>query len=192
MRCKVLIALLAILVQPLALAETTLEEKFIYYEVSGNSAQQLRASINRERFARGKRFDALTSWVIRWHFTYEPQPAKCRITNVTIDTDIEYLMPRWLDADSHPNRQLAEHWNRYARELTTHELYHGALVRQTTLEIERAIYATDDIANAPSDCKVLEQLAHARANQLMEDLNRRQIAFDVETDHGRGTGARFP
>lgn len=175
-----------------ARAGVTTEERYVFYDVSGNSAFELRASINRERFALGKRFDALTTWNISWEFSFVPRQQKCKITDVSINTTIEYLLPRWPDATEHPDQELAARWQRYFNQLNAHELRHGLLVKEATLEIERSIFRSDDTASAPPTCAALEALANKNARGVVSDMEQQQQLFDKITDHGRATGATFP
>ncbi len=188
----VILALIGVVTPPISAAGTTTEERFVYYAVSGDSAGALRASINRERSARGKRFDALTTWHIRWQFSFVPRQKKCKITEVSIDASIEYLLPYWPDAGQHPDSALVSRWQQYFNALYHHELHHGQLVKTATLEIEKAIHRADDTAHAPSNCGALEKLANQRAREVMWQLDENQVLFDVDTDHGRKTGATFP
>jgi predicted secreted Zn-dependent protease len=173
-------------------AGVTTEERFTYYEVTGNTALELRASINRERLALGKRYDALTSWNIRWQFSFTPRQTKCEITDVTIDATIEYLMPAWNAAAQHANAMLVKEWRRYLHQLTAHERHHGRLVKIALADIERAIYQSDDTASSPSTCSGLEALANRNASQVVSRMEALQIEFDRNTDHGRVKGATFP
>lgn len=173
-------------------AGVTTEERYVFYDVSGDNAFELRASINRERLALGKGFDALTSWNISWEFSYVPRQQKCKITDVTINTSIEYLLPRWPGAAAHPDRQLSARWQRYFNQLNAHELRHGLLVKEATLEIERSIFRSDDTAAAPPTCTALEALANKNARQVVNEMEQQQQLFDKVTDHGRSTGATFP
>lgn len=175
-----------------AIASIITEERYVYYDVEGDSAAALRSSINRERARLQKRFDALTSWNIRWQFSFTPTQQKCKITDVSIKVDIEYLLPRWPRLSAHSNEQLVNRWLQYTDELLKHERSHGRLVKAAIPAIERVIYSADDTSNAPATCPALERLANKNAQKVVSELEAQNRLFDLKTDHGRATGATFP
>lgn len=191
MRLAVALIISALLAD-VAYAGINTQEKYNYYDVTGDSATELRASINRQRLELGKRYDALTTWRIHWQFKRVPTQRKCKITELIINTTIEYLLPRWPAAAIHPDSQLVASWQHYIDQLTAHEQHHGTLTKDAVTELESVILASDDTALAPGTCQALESLANAEARRVVDELNRRHRAFDFETDHGRRTGATFP
>ena len=184
--------LLTVLSASTSRASVTTEERFIYYEISGNTASELRASINSHTRNFKNRFDAATQWKITWQFGYKPRQKKCKITEVNIDASIDYVLPQWPDASKHPNKQLVNHWQRFITQLLAHEKQHGAFVKAATLEVERRIITADDTSFAPPNCKKLQQLANQRAQSVITRLEMQHATFDRETNHGRDTGALFP
>ncbi len=173
-------------------AGVTTEERFTYYDVSGNTATELRRSINNYKKHITNRFDAVTKWKITWHFGFKPRQKKCKITEVIIDATIDYVLPRWPESSEHPDQNLVAQWQRYSSQLLAHEKHHGAFVKAATLEVERRILTADDTTYAPPDCKKLQELANERAQAVITKLEKRHQVFDIETNHGRNTGASFP
>jgi predicted secreted Zn-dependent protease len=189
---KVIIALLTVLSVSTSRAGVTTEERFIYYDISGNTASELRASINSHTRNFKNRFDAATQWKITWQFGYKPRQKKCKITEVNIEASIDYVLPRWLGASEHPNKQLVKQWQNFRTQLLAHEKQHGAFVKAATLEVERRIITADDTSFAPPNCKKLQKRANRRAQSVITKLEMQHKTFDRETNHGRSTGASFP
>ena len=188
----VLSLLLAAMTGKTLQAGITTEERYIYYEVSGDTAAELRQSINSKTRHFKARFDAVTRWKIKWQFSYIPRQKKCKITEVIIDASIDYTLPQWSQSAEHPDHHLVQQWEQYSTQLLAHERRHGALVKAATLEVERKILTADDTAYAPPNCNKLQKLANKRAQKVIEKLEKQHQAFDLQTDHGRNTGATFP
>ena len=116
------------------------QETIKYYDVRGSTIEELR----REVYSRGpydstgQRFAGWAEWRIRWWFDREQVPQGCKISRAVTETDIEYTLPRWVDADN-AQPELRERWDRFLEALTLHEQGHGELARALAAEIEFAI-----------------------------------------------------
>ncbi|HEX5600830.1 MAG TPA: DUF922 domain-containing Zn-dependent protease [Hyphomicrobiaceae bacterium] len=164
------------------------QETIKYYDVRGSTIEELR----REVYSRGpydstgQRFAGWAEWRIRWWFDREQVPQGCKISRAVTETDIEYTLPRWVDADN-AQPELRERWNRFLEALTLHEQGHGELARALAAEIEFAI------RNLPPEptCEELDRKVNELANRMILE-DRTQEAYDLVTGHGQTQGAVFP
>src|SRR5690606_7711506 len=158
------------------------------YDVRGSTIEELR----REVYSRGpydstgQRFAGWAEWRIRWWFDREQVPQGCKVSRAVTETDIEYTLPRWVEAANAPE-ELRETWNRFVEALTVHEQGHGDLARALAAEIEFAI------RNLPPEptCEELDRKVNELANRMILE-DRTQEAYDLATGHGQTQGAVFP
>src|SRR5690606_22966323 len=164
------------------------QETIKYYDVRGSTIEELR----REVYSRGpydstgQRFAGWAEWRIRWWFDREQVPQGCKISRAVTETDIEYTLPRWVDADN-AQPELRKRWNRFLEALTLHEQGHGELARALAAEIEFAI------RNLPPEptCEELDRKVNELANRMILE-DRTQEAYDLVTGHGQTQAAVFP
>ena len=101
MRCAA-IAVFALLLMGGVHASESLEIE--YYEVHGNSAQEVREWMDRNGPVGkdGRRFHGYTKWNVRWSFRYRPRGASCEATSVATSLDVIMTLPRWSRPDGAP------------------------------------------------------------------------------------------
>jgi predicted secreted Zn-dependent protease len=177
-------------VPTVALADPIVSEVFKYYDVDGETAQDLRADLNRRGPIDGnehRRFDAVTHWYVRWQYTYRASVGGCEIVSVSTKVDVTYAFPRLTGANSAPSA-LRKAFGDYLERLLVHEKGHA----QTAIDIARRI--EDGIRALPPapTCSALEAIANNLGHSLIKEANRIDVEYDARTDHGRTQGARFP
>ncbi len=177
-------------------ADIQLDETYHYYDISGQSAAELRDSIdaNRHLATGSSRFDAMTDWNIKWQYNYQQVGETCVITRVDITVEIDYRLPRWQGSERERNPRLAKAWQRYIEKLLAHEQMHGQIAIDAAAEIEDAIHSADNPPDRPppGSCEALEVDANANGMTIIEKVRARQAFFDLRTDHGANDGATFP
>ena len=163
-------------------------ETIKYYDVRGTTIEELRHEVySRGPYdSTGQRFAGWAEWRIRWWYDREQVPQGCKVSRAVTETDIEYTLPRWVDAANAPE-ELRETWNRFVEALTVHEQGHGDLARALAAEIEFAI------RNLPPEptCEELDRKVNELANRMILE-DRTQEAYDLATGHGQTQGAVFP
>ena len=130
------IAALALGLSPAA-AEPLVKRNVVHYDVSGASAQEIRAEMDRlgpidETTKR--RFDATTRWNVKWTYRYRNVGQDCAIARVSVTVDVTTTMPR-LKPDSPVG--LARTFSEYTDKLREHEEGHA----QNGIEIGKRIEA---------------------------------------------------
>ena len=148
------------------------------YSVSGNTASQLRASINANR---GQDYDALTTWNIEWSVK------ACATPTWSVSLDVSYRLPKW-DAPAGADTVLVTQWRSYWDALHCHEYGHG----QLGLDCAHRVY--DALAALPgnNDCAALSSSAKPVFDDILADCHTREVKYDADTNHGATMGAVFP
>ena len=151
-----------------------------YYDVSGDTAQALRAAINAARPTDthdGKPVDARTQ--VRFQWRWQTTPGSCDLERAQVHLRATVLLPRVTNYASLP-KALRARWLSYLTILGEHEAGHVDIAR-------RGIPAVRD-AIAGADCDTAQQAARSAAAAI----SQAQIAYDAETRHGAMQGATFP
>ena len=168
------IAALALGLSPAA-AEPLVKRNVVHYDVSGASAQEIRAEMDRlgpidETTKR--RFDATTRWNVKWTYRYRNVGQDCAIARVSVTVDVTTTMPR-LKPDSPVG--LARTFSEYTDKLREHEEGHA----QNGIEIGKRIEAA--IHEAPQP--VVRAGGHVRPKSLRQKRGRdrrRGPAFNLD------------
>lgn len=159
-----------------------------YYQVAGRTAADVRAAMNRVRptGAGGGRFDAWTTWDIKWRYRYNPAPAGCAVTSFDATLTTAMTLPKWTDYAAAP-AALQRQWSASYAALLVHERGH---IRIGELAVG-AIRAAGPRITA-SKCSEIGALIDKKGNELLAEYKRKEVQYDVETNHGVKQGAKFP
>ncbi|HEY6816433.1 MAG TPA: DUF922 domain-containing protein [Croceibacterium sp.] len=155
--------------------------KLEYYDVSGRTVAEIRASLDRNRPtdpATGAQFDAYTTWTMDWAIPGEPG-GPCRLDQAKVMLDLTVGLPRLVDPDRVP-RAVLDRWKRYRTALEVHEATHARnalLAKQAMLKAIRT-----------ADCAT----ANGAAEDVLAELDYRDADYDFVTRHGTAKGAIFP
>jgi len=173
-----------------ALAEPTVSESVQYYDVSGATAREVRASLNREGPISGndgQRYDAVCRWHVYWKFQFRPRGDVCVITSASTDVKIVITFPR-LKTDETTSPSLLKAFANYTEKLMLHEQGHAQNAIDAARKIEAGILA---LPPQPT-CDELRKTANALGQALIKEANQADIEYDKRTRHGATQGARFP
>jgi predicted secreted Zn-dependent protease len=163
-----------------------------YYQITGNTEAELRQQMNTlgpPDIETGKIFDARTYWVINWRYYYSESSTDCKIdrNKVEVSLTLTFTYPKW-QAPSKAAPALVAKWNRYIKQLVTHEEGHASLANDGA----QAVYKTIMAIPASATCDALEKATNAAADKKIDELKQRQKAYDDRTRHGETQGAVFP
>lgn len=163
--------------------------KLTTYLVTGTTAPEIRADINRKRIdAIGQSFDAYARWWVRWNYQYSQQDASCQIdpTSLNVVLTGEIIMPEW-DAPPTADPQLVKRWNQYITLLRAHEDQHIQHGHEAAQRIQH------ELPNLmASTCEQLEILADEQGEAIIAQQAQKDKDYDAVTDHGRLEGIQFP
>jgi predicted secreted Zn-dependent protease len=152
-----------------------------YYVVTGSTADQVRAAIDKIRPADandGLRVDALTSSRYAWRWPGNGKGG-CDLSRTEVTFTATMPLPR-LAEDATLSSAARKPWDAYIRALEAHETTHLANAYSIHGELADAIKsATCETANAAG----AQVLAKSKAIDL---------AFDKRTLHGQTEGVPFP
>lgn len=152
--------------------------RFLYYDVSGGSAAEIRRSIVAGR-GDTRHYDASTSWRFKWRWGVDRASGTCALANVQLAFGADVRLPRL----THPERlapRLRAQWEHYYVALRKHEAGHANYPYAHSDEVLAAIKG--------SDCAHASEAAKA----VLARFTARDRAYDAETDHGAAQGATFP
>lgn len=151
-----------------------------YYQVQGKEYQSVLEWI----YAHGG-FHAQAEWIVTNQAQTRPAAGACKVDSVATKLILTMNLPRWSVPDR-TSRLVENAWNRYAASLQVHQEGHLQIGR----EFERALKE----ALAPmtgASCETLNGLLKVRYNQLLQQFQARDLAYDKETAYGAKQGAEF-
>lgn len=155
--------------------------KLRYYDVSGRTAADIRASLNRNNSTdpiTGAHFDAYTEWQIDWSIPGDPR-GPCRLDQAKVSLELTVALPRLVDTGNVPPDLLLR-WKRYRAALEAHEATHA----RNAVEGRRAVLE----AIRAAQCHT----ADWAAEDVLLELDYRDENYDRRTEHGWIEGAHFP
>lgn len=169
-------------------ASPNIRSQVNYYTITGTTASALRQQMNQlgPPGNNGRRFDAYTKWNVAWNYRYGLVSDRCRITSLTVNTDMTYTMPQWQNLKQAP-RSLQQQWQGYYQALQLHEEGHANHGRAATQEIWQRL----SHLNQPT-CASMSQIANQTVQTIINRYAQKDIDYDRQTDHGRTQGAVFP
>ncbi len=171
-------------------AEPTVTESVQYYDVTGATAREVRASLNREgpiSGTDGKRYDAVCRWNVAWKFEYRRGNGSCAIASASTEVKITITFPR-LKADGTTSASLVKAFASYSEKLMVHEKGHAQNAIDAARKIEAGILALRPEPN----CEAMRNAANNRGHALIKEANQADLDYDSRTQHGATQGARFP
>jgi len=153
-------------------------EAFEPYVVTGDSANQIRQSINQNR---GMEYDAYTGWYLSWQF------GDCAGNGLVVTVEVTYEYPEW-EPSASASSELIASWESYTDALFCHEYGHA----KNGLDCANDVYTALAAIDAGGDCDEQHAEAEAAFNGILDDCNELDVQYDADTDHGATMGAVFP
>jgi len=180
-------AFLALLAVPVSAGRDDFD--LTYFDVQGTTSRELNDEIKAKAPIgdNGLRSDGYTRWNIDWTFQLDSDGSGCTASHVDVNLAVHTILPRW-NPPRAAARALVARWNSYVAALRIHEEGHRSRAVAAAGDVRRALESED---RAP-DCATLEKRLNAKAGAQLDELRRRQAAYDVETESGRKQGVRRP
>ncbi|MDL2400579.1 DUF922 domain-containing Zn-dependent protease [Rhizobium mayense] len=171
-----LVLLLLCSISSVADAEVIARKSVSYFDIKGDSAEALDASLN----ARGpvtmgssSRHPGATKIHFSGNATYTERNGRCYITDVKITVYTEIILPRWRDR-RHASRQLSMIWDTLSEDIRRHEDRHAEIARDHARQMEKAILALP----SAKDCDTLQDKANDVTMQQTQLHDEDQARFD--------------
>lgn len=167
----------------------SVKETYEYYEIRGNSEDQLRSEMCRNgcKWKDGKIYDSVTDWHVKWDYDYDSAPRTCSADSFTVSVDITFRYPKWARTDDVPG-PLAAKWDNYMKSLVEHETGHRDMAVKAAAELSRAVAG---LPPAPT-CAELDRAVRSLCHERLKKLNADAKEYDETTRHGSVQGAVFP
>ncbi len=156
-----------------------------YYQIYGNSLASLRSAIQscdyRAKVAGS--YHAVTARNINWSYSFSQTADSCTLQNLHVGLHIAQLMPTYTPTSETPENVVAI-WDRYAKNLKTHEDGHVALAEQYTAELTAKLQSI-----GPLRCDLLRSQVAVIISSQITLLNTEDKLYDARTNHGATQGA---
>ena len=163
----------------------TVSETFEYYEVTGSTVAELRASLDRNgprKSPSGRSSAGFTQWNVEWSYLWTTTSDECRLTRVSTTLTVATTLPRWSPAD--PPVELSARWSRFLEALRAHEDGHAQNGRDATRVIGERLRALPP----EPDCPALAAAVQKAAEAVLAEYTARDVSYDVRTAHGLTQG----
>ncbi|MEP0546279.1 MAG: DUF922 domain-containing protein [Rhodothermales bacterium] len=159
----------------------------VYYDIEGDTPHALAVQLGkRGPQARGRRFFGMTEWEVNAEYRWRERPSGCSIDELTVHVAVQTHLPRWR-RPAHASPSLRGAWSQFLAALDGHEDGHRALAEEAAESIRRRLGAL-----RARTCGRIEAQAHREMVALLNEYERRNLAYDAETGHGRTQGAVWP
>jgi predicted secreted Zn-dependent protease len=160
-----------------ASAEVVAQKSFSYFDISGNTADELDAALN----ARGpttigasSRHPGATRIRFGGQAIYVEKDGRCHIGGVKVTVDTQIILPRWRDR-SHASKRLSMVWDTLSADIRRHEQRHAEIAREHARMTEKAILR---LPSAPN-CDLLQERVNIESARNIEEHDKDQARFDM-------------
>lgn len=169
-----------------ALADPRIDVKIKYYEVEGDTVEDLRRELNAKTPIRnnGRPFDANTTWYVKWNTHWAMKGMSCSMISVTTRVTIIFTLPKWANYKE-ASRKEKEKWDKFFKRLVDHENGHKDIAVGSAKEIEEAVMNME----SRKDCNILKHDSNYLGQKIIEKYNELAQQYDKETNHGRKQSA---
>ena len=159
-----------------AYAEVVAQKTFSYFDIRGNTADDLDAALN----ARGpatigasSRHPGATRIKFGGQATYVQNNGRCHIGDVKVTVDTQIILPRWPDRRG-AKPPLPAVWDRLAADIRRHEERHAEIAKAHAYQMEKAILAL----RPERTCDELQDKVSAESARAIELHDADQERFD--------------
>ena len=144
------------------------------YSVDGRTLGEVFADMSRRGpTVDGRAAQASTDWSLGWEYDLISEGDLCRLIDVRVTLSMTTTLPYWFDLDHAIVRDARAQWDRFMRDLRTHERGHQDIARDGAAALVQAL-----IQLRGPDCARLSREAQGTAERHRADLQRRQLDFD--------------
>ncbi|MGA1803544.1 DUF922 domain-containing Zn-dependent protease [Rhizobium sp. HT1-10] len=157
-------------------AEVIAQTSVSYFDISGNTADQLDAALNaRGPVAMGasSRHPGATRIRFGGQATYVESGGRCHIGGARVTVDTQIILPRWRDR-RHAETGLPAVWDRLATDIRRHEEHHAEIARSHANRMEKAIMAL----RPERSCDLLQDKVSRESARAIRLHDRDQEHFD--------------
>jgi predicted secreted Zn-dependent protease len=171
-----------------AFATPTVNINTEYYSIYGSTATELRNEMSTKSSIKqsGNTYDAYTSWVVNWRFSWNVNNGQCAITSVKSSVDVNFTLPKWENSNS-AAVNLKQRWKHYYNALIAHENGHKDFGINAAKEVEKRLSVL-----SAKNCSSLKSKANSLGKKIIDKYVIAEKKYDKNTNHGMKDGAVFP
>ncbi len=174
--CLPLCVLLSCGVSRSAEAEVVAHKSFSYFDISGDTADELDAALNAggpTAMGASSRHPGATRIRFGGQATYVESGGRCHIGGARVTVDIVVILPRWRDR-RHAQPRLSAVWDRLSADIKRHEERHADIARLHARSLEKTILSLP----AERTCDLLQDKVSGESvrNTVLHDQD--QARFD--------------
>jgi predicted secreted Zn-dependent protease len=176
MRLRGLLCLLALqgIIMPAGAA--SIDKKYSYFNLYGNSAEDLDREIAKrgpKLKLTGTRHPGATTMNFGLKTKITNDGTYCKLERAFVTLELKVTLPRWKNRPR-ASEDMALMWDTLSSDIKRHEERHALIARSYAIDLERAL------ENLPRDhdCKRLQAKAEAVADKMLSDHATAQADFD--------------
>ena len=159
-----------------AAAETVISKSISYFTITGSTAEELDAALNRHGplgKSTGTRHPGITRIKFGGAVTYLEQDGRCSVSAAKVTLSTQLVLPRWKYRKK-ASKQLSMIWDTLAADIKRHEERHAEIARSHARDMEQRFLAV----RSNRSCAVVQAAVAAASQAAIEDHNRDQARFD--------------
>ncbi len=161
------------------------------YTVTGKTLNEISAALEQNALAdpheAGSKYYARTNWLIQGTWSWKPSPRGCEVERGAVSVTITITLPALKTTAGVPP-DIVNRWNTFIRNTNLHEQGHAKLALQGARDYQRNL---GNLAPAPN-CDILQKQLRDLYNRDFETIDRVNVQYDKDTEHGLTQGAVFP
>lgn len=180
-----ILVILAVIAK-ISYAETKISTVYKNYTISGNNINDIQQAVMASSIknAEGHGFAAKTNFNISWKYNFGETEYGCFIKSVDVDLKFTYLMPELINY-TQLDAVTKNEWRRFYTATKIHEYGHVNITKDATRRIEWELSSI----LPKGTCEEISRTANMLANNILQNQDRANLAYDIATNHGMGQGA---
>ena len=162
----------------------------VTYPVSGTTTTAVSKSLEANAIADphepNARFYARTDWYLSAHWFSKETSRGCEVDRANVSIALTMTLPAL--ATQNVPRDLSDRWSVFTKKAIVHESGHVNLAQDGARALQR------DIANFPSatNCDVIQTRLRDLFDKSFAAIDKANVQYDADTQHGVTQGAVFP
>jgi predicted secreted Zn-dependent protease len=164
------------------LSEPKINIEFNFYTIYPDYKKDLDPEM-RERspiVKEGIKYNGHTHWDVNWVFKWKETNGRCQINKVNTNLTVKYTLPR-IPSDHTVSPEVRHSFDKYYESLFKHEQGHKDSGLFAARDIEKVLLSLGLF----KDCNRLKTVANKIGEKIIKKYNRRDRAYDKQTNHGR-------
>jgi predicted secreted Zn-dependent protease len=162
------------------------------YQVAGKTKEELSRSLEASaqsdpHESSGSRYYARTDWLLSAHWLWNETAIGCEVNKADVNITITMTLPVVAGTAGMSN-DLVSRWNAFIKNTQTHETGHVKLAEQGARDYQR------DLGNfvPAASCDVLQMRLKDLFDKSFAAIDKANVNYDAQTQHGFTQGAVFP